>query len=392
MENLALQYIRKVKDYPREVDMFFESDTFNELLASLSKKYDLEESWLLDTVYELVISGFDFKQLDKKIQSLDFLPVRQKEFTKNFLLSFIAPVSSLLPKEVPLELKVRGLNESEIVEAFQVIINLVEDESLEKLDKVAENYNSAWNAADEENDVIGIFDNELVDVLKNTDQDSTEILNSAIFRLLDKVPLFKDKISKNLYQNNQVLTSRPLALEGRKVPGTVSNWLKDFISQNGSDFFNSVILSKYVASSQNAVSLDPEEKHLLSRLLKLYRNLTFYPGSLANIPIEEWEIIPLERSAEAARVASASPQLAENEEAEPKAESEVPKTGSDKGTAETAVTGQATAVKENVPASGAPAPSADKLAQIRGLSELAEQFPAGSLERKAIDEEIKKLM
>jgi hypothetical protein len=415
MENLALQYIRKIKNYPAEVDKFFESDAFNKSLATLSEKYNLDESWFLDTVYRLVIADFDFKVFDKEVQALDILPLRQKELTKSFLLSLIAPIAFMLPKEMALELKIRGLNDKDIANSSSTIIDIVEDEGLDKLRKAADNYNEAWNPIEEENDIIDLIDNDLIDVLKNPDDDSTETLNSSFFRVLNRDRLFKEKASKALYINNLILTDKPFSFDGRNSVGTVANWLKDFINQNGSSYFNALVLSKFVASSENAKSLDSQEKKLLTRLLKFYRNLSFYPESLNNVPVEEWEIVPFEHlSDQSTKILSAKPAAKASVQDKPEIKTEEPKVELTKEPEKTAEPVLATEtmvvepiIEEPIAETVAiePIPEAkadiadetkvvveDKFAQIKSLSDLAEQFPVGSLERKAIDEEIKKLM
>ena len=402
MENLALQYIRQIKNYPVEVDKFFESDIFNKSLASLSEKYSLDESWFLDNVYRLVIANFDFKAFDKELQALDILPLRQKELTKAFLLSLIAPVSFLLSKEISLELKVRGLNDKDLADASKIVIEMIDDENLDKLFKVADNYQEVWNPAEEENDLIDIVGIDLVDILKSPDDDSTEMLNSSFFRLLNRDPLFKEKASKALYVNNLVLTGKPFILDGRNSIGTIANWLKDFINQNGSSYFNALVLSKFVASSENAKSLDSEEKKLLTKLLKFYRNLAFYPESLENIPVEEWEMIPLEHlSNQPTKIPSSKPAVKAPVLDKPEIKAEEPKV---EPVEELEIKPEEIKREEIKPVQSEikPEPEVkleepvpvvdDKFVKIKSLSELAEQFAVGSLERKAIDEEIKKLM
>lgn len=165
------------------------------------------------------------------------------------------------------------------------------------------------------------------------------------------VKLFEDDLNKteflnDLLANQEKLTAKEFISEGRKGEPTISNWLKDFISKNGSGIFDNLVLSKYITDSENAKKLDNNERNLLKKLLVLYRNLKFFPESLASDNGIGWQIIPVEEESD-----------------------EVKKT----------------------PTSPRPSPfkgEGDKVSELRAM---AEQFPVGSLERKAIEEDIKKL-
>ena len=52
-------------------------------------------------------------------------------------------------------------------------------------------------------------------------------------------------------------------------------------------------MAEYLSQSPNIKSLKPEEKELVRKVLKLYRNLAFFPESMDGIALENWEILPL---------------------------------------------------------------------------------------------------
>lgn len=149
-----------------------------------------------------------------------------------------------------------------------------------------------------EDKIKEIFQNQIVDALRG-DEVYKEVLNEEILNqfALDE-GLTPENLLKIFYSNQEKLTGREFILDGRQTEPTVANWIRDFIKSEGSDIFNELALSKYLINSANAKLLNEEEKKLLRKLLALYRNLKFFPESLADLPPEEWEIIPMEKTKE----------------------------------------------------------------------------------------------
>jgi hypothetical protein len=110
--------------------------------------------------------------------------------------------------------------------------------------------------------------------------------------------MFRAELEAALYNNQEKITAARLTLENRELEPTIANWLKDFIKINGSEFFNEVVLAQYLGSSPNASRLDQEEKKTVGKLLKLYRNLVFFPESMRDKPLDKWEIIPVDHDQE----------------------------------------------------------------------------------------------
>jgi len=128
------------------------------------------------------------------------------------------------------------------------------------------------------------------DLIKNA-------VNYRIFDILEKDLNFKRELERSLYDNKELLTADSLTVANKSVEPTIGNWLKDFIEKKGTDDFDSVVLSDYLANSANAKNLSPEEKNKLSDLLNLYRNIKFFPATVAGQPIDEWQIIPFDLAA-----------------------------------------------------------------------------------------------
>lgn len=121
-------------------------------------------------------------------------------------------------------------------------------------------------------------------------------LNLRLFDILEKDLNFKRELERLLYENKEFLTGNSITLSGKAAEPTIGNWLKDFIEKKGTDDFDTVALSDYLANSANTKNLSQAERQKLFDLLNLYRNLKFFPASVAAKPFEDWQIIPFEAS------------------------------------------------------------------------------------------------
>ncbi len=147
----------------------------------------------------------------------------------------------------------------------------------------------------EKEDSAHLFEGDILSVLTLEDQEFIDEYNYILIKLMYEDDSFRKELEKLLYVNQEVITSHPFFLGEKQERGTIANWLKDFISQNGSEMFNVVALSRFLTTSANAKVLDEAEKKMVRKVLKLYRNLVFFPDSLANMPQEEWQIFPIEK-------------------------------------------------------------------------------------------------
>ncbi len=218
------------------------------------------------------------------------------------------------------------------------------------------------------------FTEGIADALDLPSGELLEELNDELIVLLPDHPELqknlKEKLSSGLFKigtDNIVFEERPLA-------PTAANWLKEFFSVAGADSFDTLSIAKYIISSANAKKLSEEEQTKLRRFLTLYHNIHFFPTPFTAIPVDKWEIIP------GARTTAAIPETKTLE----------------KRTIET----KAPAIKQpkwSVPQSTAvpvvkdttsPGP---KSAELIELEKMRDQYAVGSLERSAIEEEIKHL-
>jgi len=147
-------------------------------------------------------------------------------------------------------------------------------------------------------DSAALFSKGLVSLLK--DQDADEFIadyNIILISLIGEDAMYRQTLENALYANSDELTSNRILLDDREVTPSIANWLKDFLKIQGSEMFDDLALAQYLSTSVNAKKLNPTEKDLLRKLLRLYRNLSFFPASMENTPMEDWQIIPVAQDA-----------------------------------------------------------------------------------------------
>lgn len=224
--------------------------------------------------------------------------------------------------------------------------------------------------------ILSVFSKSLVEHL-SASSDDLKKFNIVIFQALNQDENLEEKVISALYANQEKLTGQKLIVDGQEVVPTASNWLKDFIKVNGSDMFNEIVLAEYLTNSENVKKLKPEEKDLVRKLLKLYKNLVFFPESMENVPLENWEIFPLDIT-NSDQSQAAKPQ--ENKAAE---------LATEKKAAEPAR--KTVAVSKAIETPKQPEPLSPDEQMIAELQLSLPKYDASSLEYKAISQEIKRL-
>jgi len=196
----------------------------------------------------------------------------------------------------------------------------------------------------------------------NAGIDLKKSLNKEIILGLTTGDIDRNSMVKTLLSNQEYVGKNSLIMDGRPEAPTVENWLKDFMKEKGSGIFDNLALINYLTAADNPKKLNEKEKQTLSSVINLYRNLKFFPESQFDMPEGDWQIFGHE--------------------------AETPKF--------TMQTGGARPVRfEQIPAEEPePEPEPQKSAaemMLETLEEMKNQHKPGSIERKAIEEEIKKL-
>lgn len=249
-------------------------------------------------------------------------------------------------------------------------------------------------------------------------------VNNRLFYILARREDFQRRLEAAIYENQEMITKNKIDVNGSLVPGTVGNWLKDYIAQYGTENYDSVTQTAFLINSKNAKGLTEEERSLLSTVLKTYINIRFFPDSMPTDDGEGWEIIPggnidqpvgpanLPKSSVQQKTFISAPISEKKLDLEPITQSVpasarkssrvrdqapvLPRPSNSSLNSEPRPT--ASSVEKRT--LEAPVRPADTAAVVEPVSESEEllalknmllQFPAGSLERAAVEEEIKKL-
>ena len=231
-----------------------------------------------------------------------------------------------------------------------------------------------YNEQKEKEDSREIFSGMLSCFLADHVNPFLEDYNSNLIQLFIDDPKFKNELEGLLYTNGEMLTHEKLELDNAPQSPTIGNWIQDFIKVYGSGMFNNLALTKYITESKNAKLLGKEEKKLVQKLLQLYRNLKFFPESLRDVPMEEWEVIPVKKEKETigqTRKIWGPPKTEEEKKIDDLRRQE--ERFSEGGL-------ERLAIEEEI----------DNKKKLESLKIEANKYTAGSLERMAVEEEIRR--
>lgn len=151
----------------------------------------------------------------------------------------------------------------------------------------------------EKKEAVELFKEGLAGLLAPQAEDFNEIIkdfNNDLIEWLYSSPNFKRDLEDALYKNNELLTNADFYYNGEQHNPTIGAWVKDFIKQFGSKNFGDIDLTRFVTNSRNTKNLNSEEKKLVAKVIKMYRYIKFFPESMPSDTGDGWEIIPIERS------------------------------------------------------------------------------------------------
>jgi hypothetical protein len=384
MEGKALQFLKKLGDLAEEVRLYFNSETEARVLKEIQNDYQLTSDDLDNLISDIFIGNFNFASLDSGLKTTKVPVSSQSKLAADILGKLFLPVAPFLKLDVKAEIIKRG-HRPEIYKSYENDFNdLIADKNFEALERLVDLHESTYNPLEEESVSLDLFTTGLAGVLNDNDVSALASLNGGLIYLLINKPDFHNKINKVLLNNQEVITTQNLTWTEGMERGTVANWLKDFIRENGSDIYSAVVLSRYLATSANPQLLNETERRVVRRLLRTYRNLFFFPESMSDVPMEEWEIIPVEKASVEKPIMGARPKI------------EIPPVAENKVAPEVVKPKEAASQPAIVPQP--PVAKAASAAQIKTesssedseLISLLTKYSPVSLETKAIKEEIKR--
>lgn len=136
-----------------------------------------------------------------------------------------------------------------------------------------------------------IFRAGLIKELKH-DAQVIKFFNERLFYILSQDENYSEQLEKAIYNNTEIIYGKDILLNEQPVSPTIGNWLKDYIAQYGSQTFDSMSQTNFLLNSVNGRKLTETERDLLGKILKIYINVKFFPDSMPSDDGTGWEIIP----------------------------------------------------------------------------------------------------
>ncbi len=144
-----------------------------------------------------------------------------------------------------------------------------------------------------EDKVVDFFRNHFVKIFKIPEYDvwnklKTILLAISVFEKRDEL---KKQIMRALHDNNEKITSKNIIINNKEKSPTVSNWLNDYNSTLGTGRINKLARTQYLVNGQNIKGLNRMEKNKVKVLFDLYEKLKLssltFEGVEEDIPVDE---------------------------------------------------------------------------------------------------------
>lgn len=291
----AIKYFQNLSNLPEEVDIFLQSKLCSDFIRELNYLYDIPEGYLTDFTIDLVVENFSNEFINRInlafVSDLKIDENKASALTIDYLGRMVLPISPYL-KNLDIRKNISRLGGD--IKKFYIHVekyqNLVDGYLIDEVDKIIEERDKHFNVNKEERALENLVGRELVYTINNPSKE----LNGGVIAVLFADANFKNVMAKRISENQEKLFSREVAVDGKRFIPSIGNWINNFITVNGGGFFNNIVLSSYVTNSKYTKNLDKIEKEILIKLLTLYRNVKFFPQTLENVSPEKWEIFPLD--------------------------------------------------------------------------------------------------
>lgn len=254
------EYLEKFENLPQELQDYLNSE------ESIKTLEEIEESFGVDLTLALILVFVD--ELD-----LEDLPIYIKEKYKT---------DTITTNQIIFKLE-EGIFRN-LIKNFQS----QEDFEPEK------DYLLDLDFSEKKTLIFSIFSEKIIEQLQISEGHLFR-LNMLIFEIISEEEAFFDRISRAFLDNKEKISNNYIVTQGKTLDPTISNWIKDYIASQGSDMMTAVSLAKYLSTSENVKNLSQEDRQILRQVLKIYKNLIFFPESMGNAPYKDWEIFPINR-------------------------------------------------------------------------------------------------
>ncbi|MFA6422271.1 MAG: hypothetical protein WCV92_02650 [Candidatus Buchananbacteria bacterium] len=287
----------KFKDFEKEVEVWFTSSAVDAFIHKISDLYHVDYDGLWDIVIMLIENDFFIGSIEKDIaKKFNVDQYAANDISKDLIGMIFYPIAQYIKEfyDIEAELKSRNSSGGAYAAYTQRCALIIDGVAQEYLINQIEIYQKQGLLPEEIDEIKSIFKNSLVDLLRVQASESIAILNANVIFVLHNKHTFKEELLRIILQNQEILTTQQFKLEGKTVSATIENWLKDFTIKNPANALDNIAISDYMVSSSNTSLLSEKEKKLVNNLLLLYRNIKGFPQFFAKMPIEQWQIIPIE--------------------------------------------------------------------------------------------------
>lgn len=365
----ARQFLIKIDQLPEGLKFYCTSELFGKAAKTIGQEFGLTEDVLYDLFSVWVMNDFDLNLLSKEIaQVVTNHEVADLVFL-NWLGKIALPLDQYLEQDIAAILQENNINPDNYQSYVNDFILSLEEYSIDKLNDYVTEVEANIDPEEEKQNIYDLMSNHLLDVLSSDSAHALVAFNRGLIYVLNNQPDSRRLIESRLVENNEKLTNQAIIVDGKAVQPTIANWLRDFNNNVDMANFDSLAIADYLVKTNNAKNLNEKEKQLVQSLLQFYYNLKFYPDSMAEKPITEAYIMPIR--SELQEILQAEDTANNNEESTVVS---APTTKSLKTVLNKSVSSQE-----------------QTTATMLKLQKMAEQYPTGSLERLAIEEEIKKM-
>ncbi len=374
MEDKNIQFLDKIDSLPEEARAYFYSQEVGQISQEIIGDYNIDSDSFNGIFVDFFISNFNINQLEDSISNV----INKKDkFICDFLGKLFFPVEPFINSKFSDVIINHGAQISSYEKYIEIFNDIIDEKNLKNLDDVLDDLEKNFSFDEEEFVVLNFLEKDLIQFLRDDDFSGRRQINGSIIHLLKNKKDSLNKFTRAFLNNQEKLTSSPIALDGKKQEPTIANWIKRFIRENGSEMFSNISLVKYLTSSPETASLNDDDKKVLKRMLKTYRNLIFFPDSMKDVPMINWEILPIESDVSLAnQEENIKPKITKTNNIEKKIQENKP-----------VIKNLNTAPK----IIKKPTPQLNLADQeLEVLQKMLKKYPNKSLERKAIEGEIKK--
>jgi len=216
--------------------------------------------------------------------------------------------------------------------------------------------------------IIDLFQDNFTKIFGIENYDVWEKLKTVLIAIivLEDRDSLKASIKNALMNNKERLTKNQITISNEEKEPTVGNWLTDYNSNLGQGAVDRLKLSQYMINGENIKKLDAGEKNKVKVLFKLFEKLKLSSRTLEGVEEE----IPIDEDYGHGWIVNGVPQ---------------PYKPSDEEEKLFDIASRVLAERDGLIKSSPVSPD------LQNLKQMLDQYPVGSIERRAVEEEIKNL-